>query len=1077
MRKITSLLLLLVLWGSTTLAQVRTVTGKVTDEKGDAVPFATIKVKSSKQGVSADANGAFSIKIANGTVVTVSSLGFASKDVTVDGDNISVTLTKTSDQSLSEVVVTTAFGIKKDQRTTPYSSQVVKAEALNIIPQTNLNDALAGKVAGVQFRSQSGSKLNSQSFARIRGGLALGGDVGAIYVLDGTIVGDGADIDPDNIESITILKGANATALFGSKAINGAIVVTSKKASLGRSIVNVSQGLTFDKVGRLPKLQNRYMGGASSHLTTYTWKDGDPEEWRSLSGKGFPDYTDDSSWGPEMLGQDYIPWYAWVPGTKYSGKTAKLLPQPNNIKDFWNTGVTSNTAVSFLKSGQGYNTRISYTRANINGIIPNSQSARNILSTVTSFDINKFVTAGIDFTYNNQKLYGAFDDGYANQSSGNFGQWNHRDLDMNIMRELRGLKTPTGTLASWNWAHNPDGYDATNPNGFFTGNYWYNFYGYQDNLDNQQTKDRLYGDAYIKVNISNDFSLKGTVRRDQYAIFYENIVRSILEKSGSQTGTKASYASGQFNQAETNYELLATYNHTFLKNLAVSVIGGGNINTYLYKSLTANTSNGLTIPDFYAISNSKSQPSVGNGRSESRTNSLFASADIEYNKWISATGSVRQDWASTLPTKNNLNKLFYPSAGVAFIPTELIKGDLPNWFSFGKVFGSWGQKPVSLGIYQNNFGYNLNQYQWNGNILLTANDILPDPSLKGSLITTFEIGTELRFLKNRFGLNITYYNETNAQQPVTINVDAVSGFTGKVINTATVKRQGLEFTLNGTLIKTKDFTWTATKTFGWLIKNPVTKIVDGQSKIQPGGWGGAFGTNGAQAYQLLNQDWGQLIGGGLKKADNGRPLVDPMSGLYVTGDPQYNWGSIVPKITGGFQSLFTYKDVTLNVSLDYQFGGHFYSLTETWGMFSGLSDYTAKNNDRGKSVRDPLIDGGGVHVTGVSSDDGITPVDTYVEAHAYFQNFFNSKIADPFVHKLSYVKLRELSLGYNLPVKKWGVTSKWLQSANLSVVARNPWLIYSASRNFDPSEISNPYGEDGQLPPVRSLGFNLSVKF
>ena len=185
MRKITSLLLLLVLWGSTTLAQVRTVTGKVTDEKGDAVPFATIKVKSSKQGVSADANGAFSIKIANGTVVTVSSLGFASKDVTVDGDNISVTLTKTSDQSLSEVVVTTAFGIKKDQRTTPYSSQVVKAEALNIIPQTNLNDALAGKVAGVQFRSQSGSKLNSQSFARIRGGLALGGDVGAIYVLDG----------------------------------------------------------------------------------------------------------------------------------------------------------------------------------------------------------------------------------------------------------------------------------------------------------------------------------------------------------------------------------------------------------------------------------------------------------------------------------------------------------------------------------------------------------------------------------------------------------------------------------------------------------------------------------------------------------------------------------------------------------------------------------------------------------------------------------------------------------------------------------------------------------------------------
>ena len=1075
MRKILSMLVLSMLFCAIALAQSRNISGQVTDENGNPIPFASVRIKGSKTGISADENGKFNLKVNEGSTLLVSSIGYVNQEISASGDKITIKLVK-STESISEVVVTTAFGVKKDQRTTPYSAQVVKSDALNIIPQTNLNDALAGKVAGVQFRSQSGSKLNSQSFARIRGGLSLSGDVGAVYVLDGTIIGDGADIDPDNIESITILKGANATALFGSKAINGAIVVTSKKATSGRSSIQVAQGVTFDKVGRLLKLQNRYAGGANNFLTTYHYKAGDPEEWKALDGKSFPDYTDDSSWGPEMLGQDYIPWYAWVPGTQYSGKTQKLVAQPNNIKDFWNTGVTSNSSVTFSKGGQGYNTRLSYTRTNITGIIPNSSALRNILSTSTTVDLNKFITAGLDFTYNDSKLIGEFNDGYANQSSGNFGQWNHRDLDMKLMKQLRTLKTPIGTLASWNWAHNPDGYDASNPTGFYTGNYWYNFYSYQDNISNQQTKGRLYGDAYLKVNVNRDITVKGTLRRDQYSIFYENKVNSILEQSGSQTGLKASYNTGQYNMAETNYELLATYNHTFLKGLGVNVIGGGNINKYYYKSLTANTVNGLTIPDFFAISNSKSQPSISNDRLNSQTKSLFASADVEFNKFISVTGSVRQDWSSTLPSGNN--KLFYPSAGFAFIPSELIKeGGLPTWLSFAKLYGSWGRKPLTLGIYANNFGYGLNQYQWNGNILLSANNSFPDPSLKGALITTYEGGIELRFFKNRFGLNVNYYNESSINQPVQINVDAVSGFTSKTINAATVKRQGLEFTLNGTLIKTKDFSWTVTKTLGWLMKNPVTKIVEGQQRIQPSGWAGAFSANGAQAYQVLNQDWGQLIGGGLKRADNGKPLIDPSSGLYVTGDPDYNWGSIVPKITGGFQSLFTYKDIVFNFSMDYQFGGHFYSLTEMWSFYSGLADYTGQNNDRGQSVRAPLATGGGVHVVGVSSVDGKTPVDTYVDGKAYFQNFFNSKIADPFVHKLSYVKVREISLGYNLPVKKWGITSTWLQGATVSVVARNPWLIYSASRNFDPSEIANPYGEDGQLPPVRSLGFNLSVKF
>ncbi|HVZ56286.1 MAG TPA: hypothetical protein VG870_06470, partial [Chitinophagaceae bacterium] len=805
------------------------------------------------------------------------------------------------------------------------------------------------------------------------------------------------------------------------------------------------------------------------------YKAGDPTDWQALDGVGFPDYTDDASWGPKFEGQTYAPWYAWVPGTKYSGKTAIWHSQPNNIKDFWETGLTNNTNVSFAKAGQNYNTRLAFGKQYISGLIPNSTSDRYNISTVTNIDLNSRVSAGIDMTYTTQKITGEFNDGYANQSSGNFGQWNHRDLDMGIMKSLRGLKTPIGTLASWNWASNPDGYDPNNPSGFFTGNYWYNFYSYMDNLDYYQRRDRLYGNTYIKVKVTNDLDIRGTVRRDQFDYYNENKVRSILEESGSQTGLLASYGTGQTYQVEMNYELVANYRKSVMhNNLNFDLQAGGNINTFNRRDLSASTSNGLNIPDYYALNNSKSQPSVANSRQESKTNSLFAAGDVEYKKFISGTFAIRQDWSSTLPAGDN--KLFYPSAGFSFIPSEFTKSALP-WLSFAKVYGSWGKKPLSLGIYQNNFAYNVNQYQWAGNFLMSTADAVPDPLLKGSLITSYEAGVELRFLKNRLGFNINYYNENAKNQPVQINVDGVSGFTSKIINSATVERQGLEFTVDGAIIQNKDFNWRVTKTLGWLMKNPVTKIVSGQDRIQPSGWAGAFGTHYATAYQVLNKDWGQLIGGGFSKASNGKPLIDPATGLYVTGDQNYDWGSVVPKITGGLQNLFTYKNVTLNVSLDYQFGGKFFSLTESWGMYSGLLDYTASTNDRGKNVRDPLSEGGGVHVTGVSAADGKTPIDMYVDGFTYFHQFYGAKVAEPFVHDLSYVKLREVSLGYNLPVKKWNLTGKWLQSANFSVIARNLWLIYSATKNFDPSEISGVYGEDGQLPSVRSTGVNLSLTF
>lgn len=1073
MRKIVSFLFLLLLSASVALAQSRTITGKVVDENGNPVPFASVKVKDGKSGVSADANGVFVIKAALGSNLVISSVGYANKEITVNAETVTISMVRTQ-ETISEVVVTTAFNIKKDQRTTPYSAQVIKSDALNIIPQSNLNDALAGKVAGVQFRSQSGAKLNSQSFARIRGGLLLSGDAGAIYVVDGTIVGDAYDIDPNSVESINILKGANATALFGARASNGAIIINTKKAPAGKTVIDISQGMTFDRVNRQVQLQNTFAGGGSSTLIPFKYVAGMPEEWQALDGKAYPDYTDDASWGPKMEGQEYIPWYAWVPGTKYSGKTASLVPQPDNTKEYWQDGFNSNTNINFYKSGQGYSTRLSYSKQFIQGIIPNSKSDRNILSTSTSIDLSKYFTAGIDLNLNTQDISGEYNDGYANQSSGNFGQWNHRDLDMGIMKELRGLYTPIGTLASWNWFNNPSAYDPTNPSKFFTGNYWYNFYSYMDNLDYNQRRDRMYGDVYLNFKLNSHFNVRGTIRRDQSNYYYENKVKSILEKSGSQTGTFATFATGERYQAEMNYDLIASYNNTFFKDLAVNVLAGGTANTYIRKDLDASTVNGLTIYDLYALSNSVATPSLSNSRLEKRINSFFASGDFEYKKFVSATWAIRQDWNSTLPKTDN--SLFYPSVGAAFVPSTFTKDAIP-FISFWKVYGSWGKKPLDLGIYALDLTYPINQNKWGDNALQTVSNTIPSTDLRGSLITSYEAGMEFRFAKNRYGLIINYYNEKAADQPIDIQVAGQSGFTTKTINAATVERQGFEFTADGRIMNKKNFNWNVTATVGYLMKNPVTKMIEGTTRILPSGWGGAFGSRYARAFQVLGQDWGQLIGGGLVKNSEGKALIDPVTGLYVNGDPEYNWGNIVPKVTGGFQNLLTYKNFILNLSIDYQFGGKFFSLTESWGAYSGLLDYTAATNDRGKNVRDPLSEGGGVHVVGVSADDSKTPVDTYVDGYTYFHQFYNAGIANPYVHDLSFVKLREISLGYTFTQDKLSFAKGTVKGITVSLIARNPWLIYSASRNFDPSEIAGVYGEDGQLPSVRSLGFNVKFNF
>lgn len=1060
------MLLLLSLWVCSLPAFAQNaISGKVTDDQGSPVAFASVLIKGRTKGFTADADGKFTISnVSAETVLIVSSQGFKQKEITIGNQkSISIVLERNAD--LQEVVVTSAFNIKRSQKSMSSNAQIVTGEQLNLIRQTNLNNALAGKVAGLQVRSQSPIALGRDAAVRLRGEGSINGG-GVIYVVDGTIV-NSVDINPDDIQDITNLKGVNATALFGDRAVGGAIVINTKQGRKTKGMgIEINQGITFDQIYVLPKYQNSYAGGAAADLIQFNWKDGMPEGWKALDGKYYHDYSDDASWGPRMVGQEYIPWYAWYPDSKYFGKTEKLLPQENNVRDFYQTGITNNNNISLSKADNGYSVRVSYTNQLIRGLMPGSNLSKNNLATRMTYDLGNHFSIAANMTYLAQKLEGQFNDGYSNQSSGSFGQWFHRDLDMNKMRELRNLRSPEGILASWN--HNNPGDYLASPKAFYAGNYWYNHYSFFDNLLNKQYKDRLFGDVSLTYKLDNHFSARISLRKNQVNTSGENTTKSILEVSGTQTGTKANYFIFRDFDREDNYEGLLTYTNKW-KDFSANLNAGGNIRKRKREQVNIGTANGLNVPDLYSVPNSRDPIAYGNGLIELLVRSAFVRGDVGYKDMLFAEFSLRNDWYSTLPIENN--SLITPSVGFSFVFSELTRDHLP-FLDFGKLRGSWGQVPTSLDPYSLGFNYGVGGNQWNGNFLMATPNRLVDPSIKGAVNSAYEAGFDLRFFRNRAGFSFTYYNESRKDEPLEVQVNGTSGFNTKLINAGQVDRNGIEIQANLKPVFNKTFSWNIDFNYGQNLSNKVVALAPGiNSIILPGGAGAFSGSSSAYTVHEVGKQWGILRGGGIKKID-GKPVLDA-NGLFTKED-NVSFGSVLPKFTGGVQNSFQYKDFVLNLSIDFQKGGKYFSLSDFWGTFSGLTERTAGLNKNGVPVREDVADGGGVYVEGVDVDN--KPVSYFVPAQEYFHQFRSRNISENSVYDLSFVKLREISLGYQFPIAKWGL-SKYVQKASFSIVARNLWLIYAQNRDFDPSEISNVFGEDGQFPGTRSLGFNINIGF
>lgn len=1082
--RITLFLFLLLLNAALLPAQdtKKVISGRVTDVDNAPLPGITVGIAGTGYGTVTKADGTFTLSVpttAKSLIFRSIGLQTISIDIT-NQSNMTVTM-KPSANDLSEIIVSGAYGTMQSKRSTSYNAQVVAGEQINTIRQPDFSNALAGKVAGVQVRSQSAAKLGANAVILLRGvsGFSNGDDNAPIYVVDGTIITNINTVNQDEIQDVSILQGPAAGALYGAQGANGAVVITLKKGSKGSGLgVQVNLGTQLDYVTNLPKYQDEYAGGSSDTLIQYHYRAGHPEGWKALDGKYYHDYADDASWGPRMTGQEYIPWYSWYEGTKYSYTTAKLTPQPNNAKNFFDVGLTSNNSISFSSNSDKVNFKMAYQNSYIKGIMPTQSQKRNNLNIATSYDISEHFSVSGNITYNTTLLNGEISDAYGSVSTGSFNQWFHRDLDMNIMKELQDLKTPSGVYASWNHL-NPTSYNTNDPDIFYKSNYWYNPYTQLNNIDYRKNTDRYFGNISFTYHVNKDLKFTGTYRKQQSAEWQEYKRSTDLEISGGQTGQLGSYSTYNEYENRRNIELRGNYDKKF-GDFSLNALAGIDLYKYVFKSNLAATNGGLSIKNLYALTNSVNTPTTTNSRFEEQYRALFGSLNLGYQNFLFLNGTIRRDYYSTLPPDNN--SVFSKGAGASFVFTHFTEDALP-WLNYGKIRGSWGEVPKALGTVSERFGayrypgspFNIQANKWNGNLLMYNNISLVNPRIQGAVTRSFEAGLDLSFLKDRITLAATYFSSKDRNFPYTVTVNGASGYTTMLTNIGLIERSGLEFTLGLIPVSTKDLRWYLNANWSPLLKNDIVEISKEynikQTNLINTIWSGSF----PSLYHVEGKRWGRLIGGGHKYNANGIPIVSEDGESYVNNST-YDYGSVLPGHTGGVQNTFTIKkNITVAFNLDWQIGGKFVSLSEVWGTYSGLTARTAGVNEKGIPKRDAVEKGGGVRIVGVKESG--EAVDQYIDAHTYFSNEFNNYIFNSFVYDLSFVKLREVSIGYNIPLKAIGL-QKAFNRANISLIARNLWLIYSKTNgDFDPSEISTVYGEIANLPGSRSFGANLTLNF
>lgn len=1030
-------------------ALAQSVTGKVTDAKsGETLPGVAVVVEGSNTGVMTDMDGVYKVSAATGDVLVYSFVGYNTvrKEVTSGAMDVSME----SGVALDEVVVT-ALGVSREKKALGYSVQELGNDAFTDAKTENVVRSLTGKIAGVQVTS--GTAIGSSSKVLLRGASSITGDNQPLFVVDGVPMDNAdyssgnqqrsvggydygnaiQDLNPDDIESVSVLKGPAAAALYGSRASNGAIVITTKsgkgyQASGKRGLgISVNSGVAFNNVYVLPTYQNSYGGGPSQ-----AWAD-------TIDGNFIPDYALDGSWGPALDGTPVRHWDSWYDyeGDAGFGEVRPWEPTPNDIDQFFQTGVTLSNNVSVMGATDESSFRLSYTNHDQTGVYENSSLDRNTLSFSGSQQVSEDLEASVTANYVQQHGMGRPLTGYGESVMSQFTQWYHRQLDMD---RLRNYKNPDGTQRTWNRLSptNPD------PN-YFDNPFWERY----ENVQNDQ-RDRVFGNITMKYKINDVFSLMGRALSDFYIDRREEriAVGGVRESSYSETTRQLQ---------ETNLDAYLNFADDLSDDLNLTGFVGVNQRIRNYKRLNAYTLGGLNTPGLYTVNNGADGYEVGDFTSQKKVNSVLASASFGYQRkfYVDVTG--RNDWSSALPEANN--SYFYPSATASYVLSEDLDIDA---VSFAKVRLGWAQVGNDTDPYRTSTTYAVNTNFGNSGSATIPNS-QNNPNLRPEKTSSWEAGLELNLFLDRVRFDFTYYNSTTEDLIFNVPVSAASGYSSAVLNAGKTNNKGVEVSLAATVAQTDDFRWDIGANFAKNV-NELVELADGIENIR---YTSLFGVS---LEARPGQPLGTFYGYDYQYDDAGNKLVGD-DGFYLRTDEVVPLGTILPNFTGGVYTTLDYKNLSFYALVDFQNGGSLHSYSNQWGKYSGTLEGTVFDED-GNDMR--AADYAGVVVEGVNATTGeANTVAVNPQTHFFLNQGYVVHAADQY--DASFVKLREMRLDYSLPADM--VEDTPFSNVSIGVFGRNLAILHKNVPHIDPevaTSASNVQGfEGGQLPAERTIGVNL----
>jgi TonB-linked SusC/RagA family outer membrane protein len=1100
MKKLSLLIVLFVFVGwHTLLAQTRVITGTVASslEGEGPIPGVTVQVKGTTIGTTTDVNGKYTLTVPqNATTLIFSYIGMKSQEVAIQGRTEINGIMESDILGLDEVVVT-ALGISREKKALGYAVQDLGGDKIEKAKVSNIVNAFQGKLSGVQISNADGGVASGVRIL-IRGvnSLSANGNNQPLFVVDGVPINNAtsdpgayggmdygnasSDINPSDVENISVLKGASAAALYGSRAVNGVVLITTKsgKSRLGKPGlgVTIEQNLMWENPLVLPKYQNLYGQGSADSFGTgeYSFEyvdgnyggvnDGVDESWGpALDGRLITQF--DSPYDPETDVRTATPWIA----------------HPDNVKNFFDTGMKSTTTVAIAGAKQGANFRLSLSNQNIKGVLPNTDLKKNTISFNGELAVTSRITVGASASYISNKSDNIAENGYnAGNPMQSVSQWFGRQVDMNVLKEKWNTTDPkTGLPFNWNHSYHNNPYWTLNK------------------MTNSRNRDRMIGNVNLAWRFTDWLSFRATAGTDWY-------VEDIMER-GAQGDVNDPL--GSFNTfSNRRQEINANGRFEFVKSFGdFSFNGslGGEINNYNRQYRSVNAAD-LIIPDLYSVSNAAVAPTTELSETHTELQSVFGTANFGYKNWLFLDLTGRNDWSSTLPIDNN--SYFYPSASLSFIITDAF-GIRSNTLSFLKLRGSYAEVGGSANPYALNGVYTADQ-PFNGNPSLYYTNTIPPLGLKPQRKKSQEIGLEAKLFQNRISFDVNLYKENTINQIMDIAISRTTGFSNKTINAGNLQNMGVEIQAMFIPVQTPNFSWDITVNWS---KNE-NKVVElyGDMKylaLYNAGWN-------ANVYAFPGKDYGTLWGYSIVRENatpvyfdeeqqqlshilyTGRPVVTT-SGRYIRSNARTDLGNVYPDWFGGVNNSFNYKNFNFSFLVDFRKGGVIFSVTDMFGKYTGILDETAATNANGKNVRDALTDGGGVlienAVFGKLKSDGSVqfidgaganveaPVDNtkYSDANLLYYGYYGKNELSTF--DASFVKLREVSAGYSFTnvsfLNKIGV-----RNLNLALIGRNLWIIHKNTLDIDP-EVSSGAGntsvgaETNTIPSTRSYGFNIRLDF